>query len=326
MERYIECGANLPNGGFMRNVIIKESELDNFIKRFKASGVFKTAYSYDSENQADSLLLGDLYLDFDGEYSLVKKEVSLAINYFKVIFKLDFSDILIYFSGSKGIHLIIPKEIFGIEPAKHLNRAFKLIVENVARVCNLTTVDLKIYDSKRLFRITNTRHAKTGLYKIPLTYTEFRDLGYDELVALASNPKEEIVKTFTKHPTASSWLVDALKQVSVSVNKPKAREGVKTFEYEPPCISDILNSEIGEGSRNHCLAYLTSYFVQQKVSEEEAKKRIDTWNNTKVNPSIDSIELEKTISSIYKGEHRFGCSTGKSLGLCSPNFCKIRRS
>ena len=47
------------------------------------------------------------------------------------------------------------------------------------------TVDTQIYDNKRLFRIPNTRHEKSGLYKIPITLNELQTLSIDQIREMA---------------------------------------------------------------------------------------------------------------------------------------------
>jgi len=81
----------------------------------------------------------------------------------------------LYFSGAKGFHVEIPASLFGgfelmpcADLATRLGRLAELLIEGVS----LPTADFSIYDPLRLWRVPNTRHSKTGLYKIPLTVSE----------------------------------------------------------------------------------------------------------------------------------------------------------
>lgn len=77
--------------------------------------------------------------------------------------------IQIFFSGSKGFHVGVP--LTDVPPTPDfpkLARAAAVAVADGAGV----KIDTAIYERSRLFRCPNTRHAKTGLYKIPFTYLE----------------------------------------------------------------------------------------------------------------------------------------------------------
>ena len=42
-------------------------------------------------------------------------------------------------------------------------------------------IDTVVYDIVRLFRLSNTKHGKSGLYKVPLTAAEILHKGIDEI-------------------------------------------------------------------------------------------------------------------------------------------------
>jgi hypothetical protein len=48
---------------------------------------------------------------------------------------------------------------------------------------------LAIYDAVRIFRAPNTRHAKTGLYKIPIPADELLHISADAVRRLAAEPR-----------------------------------------------------------------------------------------------------------------------------------------
>ncbi|MDO4574974.1 MAG: hypothetical protein Q4D98_07145 [Planctomycetia bacterium] len=77
--------------------------------------------------------------------------------------------ILIFFSGSKGFHVGVP--LAGAEPCLDFHKQAKAVAVSIAAGAKVK-IDTAIYDRSRLFRCPNTRHLKTGLYKIPLTYLE----------------------------------------------------------------------------------------------------------------------------------------------------------
>jgi hypothetical protein len=88
----------------------------------------------------------------------------------------------IYFSGNKGFHVEFPIA------RKFTPEKLKLICSNLAK--GLKSFDLKIYNVTRLFRIANTKHQVSGLYKIPLDPIEFFKMPTTEMKERAKNPIE----------------------------------------------------------------------------------------------------------------------------------------
>jgi len=76
-------------------------------------------------------------------------------------YELDLNVIPLFFSGAKGFHIMLSTKLFGIKPAKNLDKIYRRIVETIIPVG--TEVDYAIYDKVRLLRIANTIHSKTTL-------------------------------------------------------------------------------------------------------------------------------------------------------------------
>jgi hypothetical protein len=85
----------------------------------------------------------------------------------------------IYFSGQKGLHIIVEtnKEM---TPEQVSFAAQKLAGK-------LPTMDLVVYNASRILRVPGTKHQKTGLYKFPLTKKELLTLSIDEIKAKAKS-------------------------------------------------------------------------------------------------------------------------------------------
>lgn len=93
-----------------------------------------------------------------------------------------------YFSGNKGFHAEIPATLFGgFEPSTHLHRDLKRVAAAVMRDIPF---DGSVYDKLRLWRLPNSQHGKSGLYKIQLTAREVLDLDYADIRDLAVRPRD----------------------------------------------------------------------------------------------------------------------------------------
>lgn len=332
---WIECGANLPGGHFTRNHMMHTDKIINFRYKFGNKGIFATAYMYDSEEQANANLYGDFYLDFDHEiidsddkekaFDLVRKDVLGVIRYLRIIYRIDSNDIKIYFSGSKGIHIIVPKEVMGVEPNKYLNMIYRAMASDISKLTNSVTIDLKIYDNKRLFRLPNSVHPKTDLYKVPLSYNELSSLKYSDIIKIASEPRIENKVTSKFNSKAHMEYQNYASKVITAMNRPKGNMTDVKLEFTPPCVEYLLKNPIGKGQRNDTLAFLASFFRQTGMNEEQAQETLQKWNDQMCDPSIAEKEVEITVSSIYSGNGKMGCAKAKILSQCDGDRCKLRR-
>ena len=98
------------------------------------------------------------------------------------------SDLLIFFSGCKGLHIGLPTGAWNPEPGPNFHRIVRRFAERLAALAE-ATVDLSIYDSSRLLRAPGSRHPRTGLRKRLLDFDELLHLTPDRIVELAREPR-----------------------------------------------------------------------------------------------------------------------------------------
>lgn len=331
----VECGAHLPGGKFTRNHILDRDQADVFRFKYNNLGVFVTTYMYDCENQNEANLFGDFYLDFDYDlegsnqesaFDVVRRDVLSACRYLRVILGVNQEEILLFFSGKKGIHLIVPKEILGIVPHKNLNRHYKMLAEDINKFTSGKTLDLKIYDNKRLFRMPNSIHQSSKLYKVYLTEDEITNSTFASIKSIAKNTR--IIPKIEKKVSmkAKMEFQSYEKKFNMLINRVKTNipEGA-TLDYTPPCVSYLLNNPIGAGQRNDTTAFLASFFKQNGLSEDDAKLKLYGWNGNRCTPSLSEEEIDITVESIYSGDAKMGCSTAKTISKCDIEKCKLYR-
>lgn len=102
-------------------------------------------------------------------------------------YRLDDDDVLLFFSGAKGIHVGLPTSLWEPAPSAVFNRAARRFAEAVANTVGVT-IDAAIYDKVRAFRAPNSRHAKTKLYKRHFSLDELIGLSLDRIMLLAEEP------------------------------------------------------------------------------------------------------------------------------------------
>lgn len=317
-----------PNHKFRRNFIVPNFCSTKIVRELRNNvGIFKTAYVYDIRDQDKANMYGDFYLDFDStEFELVRSDALKALSYLKIVFGIDIENgCLIFFSGNKGLHIIVPAETLGIEPNGKLNEVFKVIAEALYDFIDNKTLDLRIYDKKRMFRIPNSIHESTNLHKVNITIDELRNYNHQDIKDIAKGTRvvRNVNKSYSSiaHKTYNAFVEKA----ETKVNSYKNIKGSGTLRYLPPCITEILADGAQSGQRNNTVAILASYYKATGKDLVTAMKELTEWNDEKNSPALSKYELERTLQSIYVGEGQFGCSSIKNLNLCSKEYCKFKK-
>ena len=184
VQKYVEVARDgVKNRGRVEKLDdfeLSESECYTSVYRFRRS--FKeyaedpdTGRGVNSVKGYKGKVLPDkVHFDIDRDYlEVALQDTRALVSKIVYIYRADPAAIRIFFSGSKGFHIEIPAECFGgFEPSADANKKVKALAFKIAGSIEL---DPQAYDLTRLWRVPNTRNAKTGLYKIPLTYEELMD-------------------------------------------------------------------------------------------------------------------------------------------------------
>jgi len=101
--------------------------------------------------------------------------------------KLDDTEIALYFSGKKGVHIGLPLT-HRPDPGSTFHLTARTLAGRLAKLAGVV-IDGGIYDKVRPFRLPNSRHPKTGLHKIRLEHRELMHLSADAVRKLAENPR-----------------------------------------------------------------------------------------------------------------------------------------
>ena len=314
---------------FNRNVYINYHEFFKFIETHSYVDTYCSAYLYSTQKIDEAELYGNLYLDFDDadNFNNAREDIIHTLSFFKIVYKIPSDQMKIYFSGHKGFHLIIPKEILGIEPNKNLNGIFKTIAEQVQTFSIHKTVDLQIYDNKRLFRVPNSMHGKTKLYKIILTPEELVTLSEEQIKELAKQPRNiNLPIKPILNPVAHSQYLQAIKTYEKNIKeqdkRAKGYRYKKTLNIVPQCIQNILENGAEEGYRNITIACLTSFYRESGKTLDETIDLLTQWNSRNTKPTPER-EMKTTIKSIFFGDKTYGCSTLQTLTTCDKQNCKL---
>ncbi len=309
--RIIEFGARTPTG-FTRNIFTTPDKVPTLIKKYNNTDVFTTVFTYDSKNLDKAQKYGPFYMDFDGDLEQVREDVVKACAYLKVIFGIPIDYIQLYFSGRRGIHLLVAPEVFDLKPRADPHLVYHAIASDINTLLVHHTADLQIYDCRRLFRIPNSRHGETFLYKIPIAYDELT--GDLNQLAIAPRTLPDINNALI--PRAAEQMQLYIKKLHKPKIKPRYR---RQFKEIPPCIKYILDNPPSYGMRNSTAIALASYFAQQGWEADEILGVLQPWSET-TNPPMAAKEVQGICLRAPEKLYQYGCNTFASISNCS-NDC-----
>lgn len=334
MTAYIEIGGKI-NEVFKRNIIVEKDKKEEAIKKYNFKDTYSTVYEYDNKDQERANFVAPLYIDLDADhlerdYEKLRRDVLLLIRKLKTMFSLNDNNMQIFFSGSKGFHILIPYKVFGFEYGKEINSQYKMLATELKSYTITKSVDTRIYDNKRLFREPNSINSKTGFYKVQIELTDLRTMSYDDLIEYASNPKPLLLvddKINKKARQAFDEFIEKAKEKQKrSINHNVARTMLANKELLP-CVKYILANGAVKGGRNNTAMALASALYQRDINEERVLGIMKEWNNTKLDEPLSDREIENTTRSAYRNVRdgkRYGCGAFIDLGICIKG-CPVRK-
>lgn len=229
----------------------------------------------------DEPLLTDFAIDLDSEIDvdIAKEDAIKLVDFFVRAWDLGKDDFRIYFSGSKGFHIVIQAEVLGVpaDSEKIQQRVFRRIAAFLAVKLKLLTLDLNIYSNGRFLTLPNTIHSKTGLRKIFLDPSELH-LSVAEIKEKANGFVEFESPSVEQNQTASSEFL-ALYEEFLEEER-ESEEERKNASPEtnqkiidgttPNCVKRLLEAGPTNGKFNKEKLRLLRYFGAKGVSREEA--------------------------------------------------------
>lgn len=294
---------------------------------------------YTGENALEHF--APLYFDIDCEDDPAKALLwaRSLLEFFTSELNLPEPAVRVWFSGSKGVHLIVDPVILGIQPGATLTADIKLIaLEMVKQLAALGTPDLTIdpvvYSLPRMIRMPDQLNPRSGLYKVELSHTELLELSAQQIKELASKPRGELYKTKdlpdSPIPKAAGWWAKALE----SARQPREFRiktahlaGLKVrpdgylvdklqHESMPSCIKGIINSVVSPGSRNRCELQLACWAKAARIPLDKALDILQTWT-TRNRPELSghnaSLKAQSILRSVYDNtSYGFSCAASRS--------------
>lgn len=323
---YVEMSGS-KDGIFRRHIITDKRNIRGVVHDFNETDVYATIYEYDTTNQDTAGIVAPFYIDMDiddiaNNFKDLLIDLRLVVMKLKNMFNLKDEDIKIYFSGSKGFHILIDYRIFGFNYSKNINEQYKMLALKLKTYTITKCIDTKIYDRKRLFRIPNTINSKTGLYKVPISFKKVITMSYDDMVKYASNKHFEKISFARLNEYAALKFEAEIEEIKQSEKKMINTKVMKDFIKNRrilPCVEYLLQNGATQGNRNNLTIALASSLLQSGKDGEEVLDIVISWNALKNEPKLPDNEIRTTVMSAIKNfefNRNYGCGSFKNLDMC----------
>jgi hypothetical protein len=335
----IELGG-VKNGKFRRNIYTEiddnfDDTIIEFLDESNNTDVYYSIFTYADEDIENCLLHGPLYFDLDydieneRDFNKIVKDTLITASYLEQCFGIPEKMVQIYFSGSKGFHILVEPEVFGIEPRQNLNEQYKTIASELNKQTIYKTIDVRIYDRRRLFRFPNSINAKTGLHKVPIRQKDLRGITLKKIQEYASEPREiEWMEPAFIEKAKSEFerilLIHRLRESKRKNKNSKVKLPIEKRELLP-CVNNILEEGVAKGSRNNTSVALASSLYQSGFDQEEVISTLLAWNERN-NPPLRESEVYTTARSAYSlvmSGKGYGCTFFKDHDLCIGQKCPV---
>ncbi len=220
---------------------LEETEVQRWAKENPDSkAYFCTVQRFeDSTHKEGELQTAPMYFDLDSEN--IQESLRDARTLVDALTKGFDIEPQIWFTGNRGFHIEVPAGVMGIEPHPHLTYHYRYLAEDLIERTTVKTADRTVYSIRRMWRIENTKHSKTGLYKVRLTPSELMGT-IESIRELAKEPRE----FEDDEPYPNNQLSDLYKEAKSKYESEKAEfvsdDKRLNFQFSPPVLINLLHA------------------------------------------------------------------------------------
>jgi len=329
-----------------RNNVVRVGELAGLVEQYRHADCFSTYFLFDSgivehvkqNGHSVAGYQGPCYANFlplDVDSANLGQALGTAreiTRYFLDRLGGPEEAIVPYYSGQKGFHLCLSTQVFGdIRPGEELPAMFREVRRSIvkeAKVSHPEAVDFSISDRLRLLRLPNTRHSKSGLYKIPLQLEELLSSEPDEIKNLARKPRQ--VRLTDETGLIPRYTVDPVSH-AVDLFARCTERAQQRFHSDLPDPGNFLNrGDLGEalchaelelyregvpeGARSSMCLRLASRMRAAGYARQEASDMVESFAE-RCRPPLDWKIAREIVNAAYKAQgkgYQFGCGNGEA--------------
>lgn len=219
---------------------------DEFRQHLKATG---STAGYAGPTWLEWLIFD---IDVAGDIDEALRQARLLVAWLVTRFKIEPDDVMIFYSGSKGFHVGLRSSLWDGQPAKEFHRYARQFAEVLAANADVK-IDTGVYARVNLLRASNSRHKKTGRFKVQLSFDELQSLTPDEIYTIAAEPRKGWIPKHTPYaPEAAECWAEVCKLVDDDTKATTERRasGSKASKLNPTTRAVLTDgSFIGDRHR-----------------------------------------------------------------------------
>ena len=323
---WIELAGFLPSGRMLRGVFVNVNDQDAIARwrqRFNNTDIFASVFRYEKPDPT-SRCVAPIFADIDCQENLLNARDS-ALMFCELLslhMQTGVDDVAIYFSGSKGFHVLVPCVIFQPCPSSYTLALYKQIAQNARRQA-VRFIDESVYTHRRLLRLPNSINSKSGLYKIPLWHKELLHLDLHNLLKLARRPRPDDCLDMPRfNPQAAQWYKDALISIARCKTKKTTKKTGEQFKYGwriPPCIKTLQTMRLSDGTRHSTYLILARFYRWINMHPDEITETLLSIDDK--NPIQQPGDIQRIVNWAVQHPGFPGCRNDHLKQVCCKEKC-----
>ena len=299
----------------------------------------KVRDQYTDENALPHIAPLYFDIDCDGDLDRALVWARELVTFFTDELHLPRAAVRVWFSGSKGAHVLIDATALGIEPSPTLTADMKLVALDLIQ--HLAShgapemqIDSSVYSLPRMLRLPDQMNPKSGLYKVELSHDELMRCSADQITNLAAQPRGALWSNGDlpkrPFPEASQWWASTLARVrqprefrikTAQVAGLKVRpDGYVVDELTssamPSCIKGIFDANLPSGTRNRCELQIACWAKAAKLPYAKALALLSAWtdrNRPELSADNAHRKADSIIRSVYSNaSYGFSCAAARA--------------
>lgn len=280
-------------------------------------------------------------IDCDGDLDRALAWARALVEYFTGDLKLPGKAVRVWFSGSKGAHVLVDPIALGIEPSATLTGDMKIVATQLTThlaACGAIdrppALDASVYSMPRMLRVPDQLHPRSGLYKVELSHDELMTCTPEQVMELAARPRgarwADDDRVDGPVPEAAQWWSAALARAqqprrfrieTAKIAGLKVRpDGYVIDELvstaTPSCIKGMLSARPRPGVRNRCELQIACWAKAANVPYGKALSALSAWsdrNRPELSTAAAAGKAESILSCVYAGRwYGFSCAAARS--------------
>lgn len=202
----------------------------------------------------DLKFYGPMYFDIDhkGDLELAIDSARRLVARLETEYGVEPRDVQVFLSGSKGLHLFLAPNMFGL--TRSVLR-LPAVYREMAKHLYVSGVDMQVYSMRNAFRLTNVKRDD-GNYRVQITNRELESLTADRYRELVSEPRRDFL---APQPTGKQYaqltaLFEAATEMAKRLDKP-VQDSSQVYapvlkqhfaEEFPPCVLHLAEGKRAE--------------------------------------------------------------------------------